>query len=112
MNKSALKAQSLGEVVNLMSVDCQRVQDSFLYSYYIAILFFVTIIGFVQLYIFMGKCVVVVVAVIIVVVITIFVVAITILLISIFIGRHHHLHYPQNYFHPHNMFAVLPFFLF
>ncbi|KAL4216368.1 hypothetical protein ACF0H5_024095 [Mactra antiquata] len=54
MNKSGLKARTVGEIVNLMSVDCQRIQDSFMFSFYIVCIFLILIIAVVQLWDLMG----------------------------------------------------------
>ena len=42
MSNSARKTSTVGEIVSLMSVDCQRIQDAFTYSAFIASLFFIT----------------------------------------------------------------------
>ncbi|XP_060602685.1 multidrug resistance-associated protein 1-like [Ruditapes philippinarum] len=54
LSNSAKKSSTVGEIVNLMSVDCQRVQDAFTFSHHIVSLPFVTIVAMVQLWTFMG----------------------------------------------------------
>ncbi|KAL4216369.1 hypothetical protein ACF0H5_024096 [Mactra antiquata] len=54
MNKSGLKAKTVGEIVNLMSVDCQRIQDSFMFSFYIVCIAIILIIAIIQLWALMG----------------------------------------------------------
>ena len=43
MSNSARKTSTVGEIVSLMSVDCQRIQDAFTFSSMIASLVFITI---------------------------------------------------------------------
>ncbi|XP_053387089.1 multidrug resistance-associated protein 1-like [Mercenaria mercenaria] len=54
MNRSGLKSTTVGEIVNLMSVDCQRIQDAFMFSFYIVCIFIVLLIAVVQLWDLMG----------------------------------------------------------
>ena len=42
MSNSARKTSTVGEIVSLMSVDCQRIQDAFTYSAFILSLIFIT----------------------------------------------------------------------
>ena len=55
MKRSGTKTTTVGEIVNLMSVDCQRIQDAFLFSFYIVLIFVIIIIATVQLWDLMGK---------------------------------------------------------
>ena len=55
MNKSGIKATTVGEVVNLMSVDCQRIQDGFLFSFYSALIAIILVIATAQLWDLMGE---------------------------------------------------------
>ena len=43
MSNAAKKTSTVGEITSLMSVDCQRVQDAFMFSHFIVSLPFVTI---------------------------------------------------------------------
>ncbi|WAR30094.1 MRP1-like protein [Mya arenaria] len=54
MNKSGIKATTVGEVVNLMSVDCQRIQDGFTFSFYAVLIVVILIIATAQLWDLMG----------------------------------------------------------
>ncbi|XP_060579428.1 ATP-binding cassette sub-family C member 3-like [Ruditapes philippinarum] len=54
MNRSGLKSTTVGEIVNLMSVDCQRIQDAFMFSFYIVCIFIILVIAVVQLWDLMG----------------------------------------------------------
>ncbi|XP_045182658.2 multidrug resistance-associated protein 1-like [Mercenaria mercenaria] len=54
LSNSAKKTSTVGEIVNLMSVDCQRIQDAFTFSHHIISLPFVTIVAMVQLWMLMG----------------------------------------------------------
>ena len=54
MKRSGTKTTTVGEIVNLMSVDCQRIQDSFLFSFYIVTLFVIIIVATAQLWDLMG----------------------------------------------------------
>ena len=55
MKRSGTKTTTVGEIVNLMSVDCQRIQDAFLFSFYIILIFVVIIIATAQLWDLMGR---------------------------------------------------------
>ena len=54
MKRSGTKTTTVGEIVNLMSVDCQRIQDSFLFSFYIVTLFVIIVVATAQLWDLMG----------------------------------------------------------
>lgn len=54
MNRNGIKSTTVGEIVNLMSVDCQRIQDAFTFSHYLVIIFVMLILGGVQLWDLMG----------------------------------------------------------
>ena len=55
MKRSGTKTTTVGEIVNLMSVDCQRIQDAFLFSFYVVLIFVIVAIATVQLWDLMGK---------------------------------------------------------
>ena len=55
MKRSGTKTTTVGEIVNLMSVDCQRIQDSFLFSFYIVTLFVIIVVATAQLWDLMGR---------------------------------------------------------
>ena len=42
MSNSARKTSTVGEIVSLMSVDCQRIQDAFTFSQFLVSLPFIT----------------------------------------------------------------------
>lgn len=49
-----MKTTTVGNIVNLMSVDCQRIQDSLTYSYFIISIIDYIIMGMIQLWALMG----------------------------------------------------------
>ncbi|KAH3867559.1 hypothetical protein DPMN_030691 [Dreissena polymorpha] len=55
MNKAGMKAGTVGEVVNLMSVDCQRIQDSVTFSFYVVVATLMLVVAFAQLWDLMGN---------------------------------------------------------
>ena len=55
MKRSGTKSTTVGEIVNLMSVDCQRIQDGFMFSYWSVLIFLVLAIATAQLWGVMGK---------------------------------------------------------
>lgn len=55
MDKQDLKGNSVGEIVNLMSVDCQRIQASFVFSGYIVLVLPILAIGLTQLWLVIGE---------------------------------------------------------
>ncbi|XP_021347158.1 multidrug resistance-associated protein 1-like [Mizuhopecten yessoensis] len=65
MNNSVKKDFTVGEIVNLMSVDCQRIQDSFAFHQWIFSLFSITIIGLYLVWAYVGDglygCIIIVV---------------------------------------------------
>ncbi|XP_021347161.1 multidrug resistance-associated protein 1-like isoform X1 [Mizuhopecten yessoensis] len=65
MNNSVKKDFTVGEIVNLMSVDCQRIQDSFAFHQWIFSLFSITIIGLYLVWVYVGDglygCIIIVV---------------------------------------------------
>lgn len=54
VSSSVRKDYTVGEVVNLVSVDCQRMQDAFTYSHEILSFFFVLTVGVYELWNVMG----------------------------------------------------------
>ncbi|XP_052767473.1 multidrug resistance-associated protein 1-like isoform X2 [Mya arenaria] len=54
LSNSAKKTSTVGEIVNLMSVDCQRIQDSLMFSHHIISMPFVIIVGMIQIWGQMG----------------------------------------------------------
>lgn len=55
MKRSCGKQSTVGEIVNHMSVDCQRIQDAFVFSSFIVLLFVITGLAVLQLWGLMGK---------------------------------------------------------
>ncbi|KAL5020060.1 hypothetical protein ScPMuIL_002952 [Solemya velum] len=54
MTHAAKKSTAVGDIVNLMSVDCQRIQDGFTFSYFIVSFFVMVGLGIYQLWNLMG----------------------------------------------------------
>ena len=54
MKRSGSKESTVGEIVNLMSVDCQRIQDSLTFSFYAVVTIFTFAIALLQLWDLMG----------------------------------------------------------
>ncbi|KAL5020046.1 hypothetical protein ScPMuIL_002938 [Solemya velum] len=54
MSPAAKHSSTVGEIVNLMSVDCQRIQDGIMMSFNVASFFFMIIIGVYQMWTIMG----------------------------------------------------------
>ncbi|KAL4216728.1 hypothetical protein ACF0H5_024451 [Mactra antiquata] len=54
IKRNSSTSSTIGEIVNLMSVDCQRVQDSLTFSFYTVVTFATFGIALIQLWILMG----------------------------------------------------------
>lgn len=54
MTHAAKRTTSVGDIVNLMSVDCQRIQDGFTFSYFLVSFFVMAGLGMYQLWNLMG----------------------------------------------------------
>ncbi|XP_053387286.1 multidrug resistance-associated protein 1-like [Mercenaria mercenaria] len=55
MKRSGTQASTIGEIVNLMSVDCQRIQDSLTFSFYAFVTLFTFGIALAQLWTLMAE---------------------------------------------------------